>query len=159
MRITKLALCLIFAGTPALSIAAGHDVNAQTSGPQVTTIISKTDVAGIKDKEWKVRTIELAPGAVDARLFYSGVELVYVLEGAGRLEVDGKPFVALHPGAVAALNPKEIHVLKNTNQTQTLKVVVVLLREKGQPPLAFGNRGTPSKAVEQDNSTVPRLVF
>lgn len=158
MRITKLALFLIFAGTPALGIAAGHDLNAQTSGPQGTTI-SKTDVAGVEDKEWKVRTVELAPGAVGARHFYSGVELVYVLEGAGRLEVDGKPLVTLHPGAVAALNPKEIHVLKNTSQTQTLKVVVVLLREKGQPRLALGNRGTSPKAVEKDNSTDPGLVF
>ena len=158
MRITKLALFLIVAGTPALGIAAGHDSNARTSGPQITTIL-KTDVAGVEDKEWKIRTVELAPGSADARHFYSGVELVYVLEGAGRLEVDGKPFVALHPGAVAALNPKEIHVLKNTSQTQKLKVVVVLLREKGQPGLARGNRGTSPKAVEQDNSTVPGLVF
>jgi quercetin dioxygenase-like cupin family protein len=158
MRITKLALFLIFAGTPALGIAAGHDLNAQTSGPQITTMV-KTDVAGVRDKEWKVRTVELAPGAADARHFYSGVELVYVLEGAGRLEVDGKPFVALHPGAVAALNPKETHVLKNTSQTQSLKVVLVLLGEKGQPRLAFGNRGTSPKAVEQNNSTDPGLIF
>ena len=157
MRITKLALFLIVAGTPALGIAAGHDSNARTSGPQITTIL-KTDVAGVEDKEWKIRTVELAPGAADARHFYSGVELVYVLEGAGRLEVDGKPFVALRPGAVAALDPKQIHALKNTSQTQTLKVVV-LLREKGQPRLAFGNRGTSPKAVEQDNATVPGLVF
>jgi quercetin dioxygenase-like cupin family protein len=158
MRITMLALSLIFAGTSALAIAAGSDLNPPTTGPQVTTI-SKTDVAGVEDKEWKVRTVELAPGAADARHFYSGVELVYVLEGAGRLEVDGKPFVALHPGAVAALNPKEMHVLKNTSQTQTLKVVVVLLREKEQPGLALGNRGASPKPVEQDNSTVPGLVF
>lgn len=158
MRITKLALFLIFTGIPALGIAAGQDLNAQNSGPQVTTIL-KTDVAGVEDKEWRVRTVELAPGAAGARHFDSGVELVYVLEGAGRLEVDGKPFVALHPGAVAALNPKQIHVLKNTSQTQTLKVVVVLLREKGQPRIVLGDRGTSPKAIEQDNSTVPGLVF
>jgi quercetin dioxygenase-like cupin family protein len=158
MRIRKLALFMIIAATPALGLAAGHGLNAQTNGPQVTTIL-KTDVAGMEDKEWKVRTVELAPGAADARHFYSGVELVYVLKGAGRLEVDGKPFVALHPGAVAALNPKEIHVLKNTSQTQNLKVVLVLLREKGQPGLALGNRGASPKAVEEGNSMVPGLVF
>jgi quercetin dioxygenase-like cupin family protein len=158
MRITKLALFLIFAATPALGLAAGHDLSAQTNGSQVITIL-KTDGAGMEDKEWKVRTVELAPGAADARHFYTGVELVYVLKGAGRLEVDGKPFLTLHPGAVAALNPKEMHVLKNTSQTQKLKVVIVLLREKRQPGLALGNRGTSPKAVEQDNSTVPGLVF
>jgi quercetin dioxygenase-like cupin family protein len=158
MRLMMLALFLIFAGTSAFATAAGQDQNAQASGPQVTTI-SKTDVAGVEDKEREVIAVELAPGAVDARHFYSGVELVYVLEGAGRLEVDGMPLVALHLGAVAALNPKQIHVLKNTSQTQTLKVVVVLLREKGQPRLTLANRGTSPKSVEQNNSTVPGLVF
>ena len=158
MRLTMLALFLIFAGTSAFATAAGQDQNAQASGPQVT-IILKTDVAGVEDKEREVITVELAPGAVEARHFYSGVELIYVLNGAGFLEMDGKPPVALNAGTVAALSPKHIHVLKNTSQSQTLKVLVVLLAEKGQPRLALANRGTSPKTVERNNSTVPGLVF
>lgn len=158
MRLTMLALFLIFAGTSAFATAAGQDQNAQASGLQVTTI-SKTDVAGVEDKEREVITVELAPGAVEARHFYSGVELIYVLKGAGFLEMDGKPSVALNAGTVASLHQKHIHVLKNMSQAQTLKVLVVLLAEKGQPRLALANRGTSPKAVEQNNSTFPGLVF
>jgi len=73
------------------------------------------DVAGAEDREWKVVTVELAPGTADARHFQPGVELVYVLEGAGYLEADGKPKVALNPGAV----------------TRPLKVLVVLRLSNG----------------------------
>src|SRR5207245_9313500 len=55
-----------------------------------------------------------------------GVELVYVLEGAGYLEADGKPKVALNPGAVTTIQPKQRHVLKNASQTRPLKALVVL---------------------------------
>ena len=84
------------------------------------------DVAGAEGREWKVVTVELAPGTADARHFQPGVELVYVLEGAGYLEADGKPKVALNPGAVTTLQPKQSHVLKNASQTRPLKVLVVL---------------------------------
>ena len=84
------------------------------------------DAAGVESREWKVVTVELAPGTADARHFQPGVELVYVLEGAGYLEADGKPKVALNPGAVTTLQPKQSHVLKNASQTRPLKVLVVL---------------------------------
>ncbi|MGH9782925.1 MAG: cupin domain-containing protein, partial [Terriglobia bacterium] len=112
----------LFAGMLVLVIAAGQDLNAQTGEPQVTTML-KADVAGVDGKEWNVITVELTPGAIDTRHFHPGVELVYVLEGAGFLEVDGKSPVALNPGTVAALHPKHSHVLKNTSRTQTLKVL------------------------------------
>jgi len=133
MRPTILTRFLIFAGILALAIAAGQDLNAQTMGPQATTLV-KADVAGLEGKEWNVITVELAPGAVNAWHSYPGVELVYVLEGEGFLEVDGQPLVALNPGVVAALNPEQIHLLENTSQTQALKVLVVLLLEKRASP-------------------------
>ena len=89
------------------------------------------DVAGAEDREWKVVTVELAPGTADARHFQPGVELVYVLEGAGYLEADGKPKVALNPGAVTTIQPKQAHVLKNASQTRPLKVLVVLRSQTG----------------------------
>ncbi len=84
------------------------------------------EAAGAEGREWKVITVELAPGKADERHFHPGVELVYVLEGAGYLEADGKPPVALNPGAVTTLQPKQGHVLKNASQTRPLKVLVVL---------------------------------
>src|SRR5712692_10303665 len=90
-----------------------------------------TDAAGAEGREWKVVTVELAPGTADTRPFHRGVEPVYVLEGAGYLEADGKPKVALNPGAVTTLQPKQGHVLKNASQTRPLKVLVVLHLQNG----------------------------
>lgn len=84
------------------------------------------DAAETEGREWKVVTVELAPGKADERHFHPGAELVYVLEGAGYLEADGRPAVALNPGAVTTLQPKQGHVLKNASQTRSLKVLVVL---------------------------------
>jgi quercetin dioxygenase-like cupin family protein len=84
------------------------------------------DAARAEGKEWKVVTVELGPGTADARQFHSGAELVYVLEGAGYLEVAGRPKVALNPGAVTTLQPKQGHVLKNASLTRPLRVLVVL---------------------------------
>ena len=88
--------------------------------------VSIADVAVADGKEWKVVTIELSPGTVDAWHFHPGAELVYVLEGAGLLEVDGKPSVTLNPRVATTLQPKQDHVLKNASQTRPLKVLVVL---------------------------------
>ena len=173
MRPRNLTL-LISAGMLALALIAGQDLNAQTVGPQVTTLL-KTEVAGMEGMEWNVLTVELAPGAVDTRQFRPGVELVYVLEGAGVLGVDGQPPVALNPGIVATLHPKQPQVFKNTSPTQTLKVLVILLLARGHQPPMLANGG-PSrhqkglehiangdirqpKTNERKDPTRPGLVF
>src|SRR5574341_1766688 len=69
---------LVSAGMLALVLAAGQDLNAVASGPQITTPL-KTDISGVGGEAWNVRTIELAPGSVDTRRSYPGAELVYVL--------------------------------------------------------------------------------
>ncbi len=174
MKQVILTLFLIFAGTLGLAIAAGQDLNAQTNGAHVTHLL-RVDVAGAEGKEWNVITVELIPGAVDARHFHPGVQVVYVLEGAGVLEVDGKRPVALNLGTVAALGPKEAHVLKNTSQTQALKVLVIQLIEKGQPRSIHANGVAPKRhdgneqiAIEdvkhpsanrKNSTTRPGLVF
>ena|SRR5437016_1993965 len=145
----RILTLLISAGMLVLALIAGQDLNAQTVGPQVTTPV-KTEVAWVEGMEWNVLTVELAPGAVDTRQFRPGVELVYVLEGAGVLGVDGQPPVALNPGIVATLHPKQPQVFKNTSPTQTLKVLVVLLLARGhqRPMLANGGPSRHQKGLE-----------
>jgi quercetin dioxygenase-like cupin family protein len=171
LMILTLLMC---AGMLAVALVEGQDLNAQTVGPQVATLV-KTEIAGVEGMEWNVLTVELAPGAVDIRHFRPGVELVYVLEGAGVLGVDGQPPVALNPGVVATLHPKQPQVFKNTSPTQTLKVLVVLLLERGhqRPMLANGGPSRHQKGLEhiangdlrqpktseRKDSTRPGLVF
>src|SRR2546428_7091135 len=78
------------------------------------------DAAGAEGREWNVVTVELAPGSADVRHFHTGVELVYVLQGAGHLEADGKPPVTLNPGPVTTFQPEHGQALKNTCQTRPL---------------------------------------
>jgi quercetin dioxygenase-like cupin family protein len=107
------------------------DVQAQVNGTPVSTFL-QTESPGVSGKKWKVVTVELGPGAVDSRSIRPGTGLVYVLDGGGLLELDGKATIGLRPGTAAALNPEKPHVLKNTSETGTLRVLVVSLQEKGQ---------------------------
>ncbi len=150
----RMLTLLIFAGMLALAIGVGQDVNvlnAQTREPQGATLL-KTDVAGMAGKEWNVMTVELVPGSADSRHVHPGAGVVYVLEGRGFLEIDGKPPVSLKPGAVAALAPEHIQILRNASQTQTLKVLVVLL-EKGQPRLALTNQA--AQGHQENGKQIP----
>ena len=136
MRKTILAL-LMMVPIGVFAIAEGRDL--------------KTDVTGAEAKLRNVSTVELAPGAVDVRYFHLGGEVIYVLDGAGTLQTDGKPQLALKAGTVVQLLPNHSHVLTNTSQTQTLKVLVVDI-ETGQPRLVLANRGTrPQKEARQQN--------
>src|SRR5262245_17164789 len=149
MRQMTLTLFMVAVGV--FAIAVGQDVYAQTSGVQVSTRF-KAEVAGVEGRKWNVSTVELAPGAVDARRVHPGAELVYVLEGAGFLEVDGNSPVALKPGTTVALTPHHAHVLKNTSQTKQLKVLVVL-------PLEKNGDSRQQKPTDQNQSTPIGLIF
>ena len=157
MKRMILILFVIATGSLAGALIEGRDLNAQTTGTPINALV-QADAAGTKDQKWKAITIELGPGAVDSRSVRPGTGLVYVLEGAGFLQAEGKPPVALNPGVVAALNPKQLHVLKNTSQTQTLKVLVVSRHQGGGEPIPNGDLRQ-QKTNEQDNSAHPGLVF
>lgn len=142
MSVAAVALALVF--------GLGQDLNAKPVESRVTTPV-KADAPGMEGKEWNVVMVELAPGGMDARLFHPGVDLIDVLEGTGLVTADDKPPIALKPGVVAAFNPKHSHVLKNTSQTQMLKVLLVQLLEKGQLPFAFANR-VPNPGLRQQKT-------
>ena len=116
-----LILGFILAGV----LSGEREVNAQTNGNPVSTFL-QNQPSGMNGKEWKVTTITLSPGAVDARSVRPGTGLVYVLEGGGILQLDGTASLALHPGVAATLNPEKAHVLKNTSETQTLRILIVV---------------------------------
>jgi quercetin dioxygenase-like cupin family protein len=94
-----------------------------TGQPPTNPVVA--NVEAVTAPEWNVITVELTPGARDARHFHPGVEFVYVIEGSGRLELEGELPVPLEPGTISAFLPRQLHVLKNTSQTETLKVLIV----------------------------------
>ena len=80
----------------------------------------------------------IAPGAATPKHYHPGHEFVYVLEGSGILEEEGKPPLTLKPGVFFYLRSSSekaeyVHAAKNTSTTDPLKILVVLITEKGQP--------------------------
>lgn len=112
----------------------GHSrhLDAKTSDSQ-TIVPSKADIVEGAGKDWSVITVELAPGAINAWHSQPRGEFLYVLEGAGRLEVDGKQAITLNPGSVSTLTAIPHHILKNTSRTKTLKILVVFFNQNSDP--------------------------
>ena len=125
MNVKTATVLLVLAGLFALGLVPSRTLSAQTNGAHVSRFLQTGDVK-MDDAEWKVVTVELGPGAVDPRSIHAGGGLVYVLKGTGVLQLDGKSSLALHPGVAAALNSEKHHVLRNTSETETLRILVVV---------------------------------
>jgi quercetin dioxygenase-like cupin family protein len=130
MKSLILSFVLASAVIPSLAMAAGQDLQAGPNGSHAT--LRMNEVADSTGKDWKSIAVELPPGAVDSWQSRAEGELLYVLEGAGRLEVGGKSPVALNAGSVTRLDGTPRLVVKNTSRTKTLKVLIVFVQEKGE---------------------------
>ncbi len=133
MRRTALMLGLTLAVGVTLGVIGGQVLNAQQEAVKRTALL-KTDLEGIEGKEGNVVMVEIAPGASTGRHYHPGHEFAYVLAGSGTLEIEGKAPLAIKPGAIAHLTPKQVHNAKNTGKT-SLKVLVFAIYGKGEPPV------------------------
>lgn len=116
----------------ALVIGSSQFLSAQPSDQQ-TVVPFKAEIVEAEGKEWSVISVELPAGMINSWHSQPRGEFLYVLEGAGRLEVDGKPAITLNPGSVSTLTSIPHHVLKNMSRTKTLKILVVFLNEHSEP--------------------------
>ena len=131
MRRLVLPVVMAGIGISASVLGAGQDAQAKMSEPHAATL-GESHITAVEGKDWNVITVELQPGASQSWHFNPADELVYVLEGDGRLDLEGRPSVTLKRGTVATLGSTPNHLLKNTSRTKILKVLVVLLIDKGQ---------------------------
>ena len=97
------------------------------------TPLLRTDLAGVDRHELIVSRLETTPGWVHGRHYHAGHELVYVLEGSGALQVDGKPEQRLQPGTVAYVPPRQVHSGRNASPTASFKFLLVRIHVKGEP--------------------------
>ncbi len=134
-----------------------RSVDARTSDSTPMAPL-QTEMGEKGGKDWNVITVELAPGAMNKWHSQPGGEFLYVLEGAGRLEVEGKQAITLNPGSASTLTSIPHHVLKNISRTKPLKILVVFLNPSGDPhPLLAsglmrgddGHRNTPLPGQSQ----------
>jgi quercetin dioxygenase-like cupin family protein len=134
MKRTVVMLTLAVAVGITLGMVGSQVLNAQQE-PVTRTVLLKTDMEG-KDANMYIATV--APGAATPKHYHPGHEFAYVLEGAGVLEEEGKPPLTLKPGVFFYLRSSSekaeyVHAAKNTSTTDLLKILVVLITEKGQP--------------------------
>ena len=97
------------------------------------TVLLRTDLAGIDSYELIVSRLETAPGWSHGRHYHAGHEIVYVLEGNGALESDGRPPQSLRPGTVSYVPSGQIHSGRNTSPREAFKFLLIRIHTKGQP--------------------------
>lgn len=121
--------------------AAGHRAISSEKPQVARTELMNVDLADLPGKIAHMYIVELAPGLMTPRHSHPGHYFVYVLEGSGVVEEDGKPTLHLSPGGSYYIHapsaPASWHFVWNTSQTQPLKTLVVLINDTGQPGTVF----------------------
>jgi quercetin dioxygenase-like cupin family protein len=129
-----LAVCLL--GVIAVSFFGTHRVNAQEGVTR--TVILKQDLEADPTKEVTMFVADYKPGASTGKHYHPGQEFIYVVDGSGTIQEVGKPAVDLKPGVSIYFKsdpkkPSYVHEGINTSKTAGMKLLVVLITEKGQP--------------------------
>ena len=132
MKRTAVMLAVTLVVGIALATLGSRSLNAQQE-PLKRTMLLRTDLKGLEGKEAVVLLVELAPAAAAGNHYHPGNEVLYVLEGSGVLEIDGKPPITLQVGTTSHIQPREVHDARNTSATDPLKILVFWVTDKGQP--------------------------
>ena len=132
MKRNAVMITLVLAIAITMGIIGSQLINAQQP-PGKSTVLQRTDIAGIEGKEGVIILAELFPGAVGGKHYHPGYEFSYVLEGSMILEVEGKPLATYTAGESYILPPKQVHYAKNVSMTASVKVLSFSIVDKGQP--------------------------
>jgi quercetin dioxygenase-like cupin family protein len=119
----------------ALSTAVKATAHESVPGPEVSLMMSK-DLSDIKGKEAIMLTVNYKPGEVEAQHRHAAHCFVYVLEGTIIMAVKGGKEVTLPAGQSFYEGPEDIHTVgRNASKTESAKFLVVMLKDKGRPPV------------------------
>jgi quercetin dioxygenase-like cupin family protein len=123
----------IFVGCGLMNVSAIADQSAATTHSPVHELMSR-DLAGLPGKELKLLTVEFIPGGSALPHRHNAEVFVYVLEGAVRMQLEGSPPVTLGPGDTFYEGPNDVHTVgANASPTQPAKILVFMVKNKGQP--------------------------
>ncbi len=101
--------------------------------PITRTMLQQKDIEGIDGREAIMYIAEIVPGGVATKHFHPGPELVYILQGTLIVEPEGQPPATYKAGESLHNPSKAVHSARNGSTTEPVKVLVVLIGEKGQP--------------------------
>lgn len=101
--------------------------------PTIKSLVSK-ELTGRPDKELLMITVEYPPGGFDPVHRHHAQAMVYVLEGAVVMQVEGKPPSTLGPGDTFYEGPDDVHlVARNASDSAPAKFLVFFVKDKGTP--------------------------
>ena len=103
--------------------------------PKVTPLMSR-DLAEDPGKEVLMTAVEHVPGGASAIHRHNAQAFVYVLEGSVVMQLKGGKQVTLTPGQTFYEGPDDVHLVdRNASDTKPAKFLVVLIKNKGAPPV------------------------
>ena len=138
---------LSIAGTILALPAIPRICNAQASqrAPKLTALL-RADLQGQDQlvQETMVNSLELAPGVSAPWHIHPGAqEIVFVLDGAVVVEVEGQEPKELGPGGISLIAAETPHLVRNDSATITARTLVVYSRaNKEKPFLVVLNKPT-----------------
>lgn len=116
----------------AVALAAGLVAGVTVVRAQ-ETILLKKELGATKGEATVTIHPDIPAGATTSgKHYHLGDQIVYVLEGTGTLEVEGQPPLALKPGVVFHIAPRQVHEVK-TASPGPLKGVGVTIANPGDP--------------------------
>ena len=134
-KTTVRARTLLGSSFTALLLLALGIGTAFADGPAKVTPLMTKDLAGVDGKEIIMSTVEYVPGGHSVPHRHDANVLVYVLEGALTMQVDGHEPVTLKPGDTFYESPDDVHrVSANASKTEPAKFLVFMVKDKGKPP-------------------------
>lgn len=105
----------------------------EQDGAIVTPLLSK-ELVGITGKEVTMVKVEYLPGGASLPHRHDANVLVYVLEGALIMQVQGKDPVTLKPGDTFSETPTDTHLQSaNASKTEPAKFIAIVIKDKGAP--------------------------
>ena len=82
--------------------------------------------------------VEISPEAPATRHFHPGEEVIYVLEGTIKYEVDGEPAQMVQTGEVLTVPAERVHSAKNIGTGPAAELATYIV-EKGKPLVTVAN--------------------
>jgi quercetin dioxygenase-like cupin family protein len=118
----------------ALSLVAvlGAATALAADGAAKTVPLRSQPLDGMPNKVADMLTVEYAPGQSTPAHRHNSDVLVYVLQGALVMGVQGKEPVTVSAGQTFYESPADIHTIsRNASSTEAAKFLVVLIHDKG----------------------------
>lgn len=117
-----------------IGLGLGHVGPAQAQQKPTIQQLLQADLANLPGQETILEVLTVPPGGATPRHIHpDGHEIVYVLEGATTAEIDGLETRTYGVGQVVHVPPNIPHVGRNASATESLKVLIVRIKDKSKP--------------------------